>query len=91
MISLHVGLSIIFKNLQLMDSNIAGQLVSANITNVITDSTLCRPCPRGAGCEGGGNTVVALPGFWIDIDKSRRTSSDISVIDIYECLPGKPP
>ncbi len=72
---------------------IAGPLVSPNITNVIKDSTLCRPCPRGADCELGGDSVVALPGFWIEGSGRRSTESKgtgkLYNVDVYECMPGK--
>ncbi len=68
-----------------------GMFVSPNITNVITDSSLCRPCPRGADCELGGNSVVALPGFWIEGTGRRSTESKgkLHTVEVYACMPGK--
>jgi hypothetical protein len=33
----------------------------------MADARLCQPCPRGATCELGGASVVALPGYWAPI------------------------
>ena len=79
-------------------------LVSSNVSRVMVDTGYCRPCPLGATCELGGNSVVPLPGYWIspvagserreDQQAGRKVESGSVVgstdvqITLYKCLPG---
>ena len=68
-----------------------GALVAANASSVLD---LCVACVKGANCEQGGDSVVALPGFWKRAVPAaqpggRRAPADTPVpVEIYRCLPG---
>ena len=59
-----------------------GPLVS--ITEDLVSTSQCRPCPRGANCELGGNSVVPTPGYWSPGRSRRDDNTDPTM---YKCLP----
>ena len=58
-----------------------GPLVSQ--TEAAVSSTQCLPCPLGASCELGGNSVVPLSGYWTPTSSRRAETTPV----MYRCLP----
>ena len=59
-----------------------GPLVSA--TDAAVTEAQCRPCPTGATCELGGDSVLPLPGYWTAAPV-RRALDDTP--HLYRCRP----
>lgn len=59
-----------------------GSLVSP--TEAEVSEAQCRPCPFGANCEKGGDSVSSLPGYW-KLPLARRTTAEAPAM--YKCLP----